>query len=51
MRWVVEHPEAARALGERARGEVRLVLSLEAAGRRMAARLAELEARSGRAAA
>src|SRR5438067_350593 len=45
MRWVVAHPEAARALGERARRDVRAVLSLEMAGRRMAAGPQGLEPR------
>jgi glycosyltransferase involved in cell wall biosynthesis len=39
MRQVFDHPEAARALGERAREEARKLLSLEAAGQRMARRL------------
>jgi glycosyltransferase involved in cell wall biosynthesis len=42
MRWVYENPDKARALGERARAETRELLSLEAAGRRMAQRLHEL---------
>jgi glycosyltransferase involved in cell wall biosynthesis len=44
MRWVVEHRAEARAMGERAGRDVRETLSLEAAGRRMARRLAELAA-------
>jgi glycosyltransferase involved in cell wall biosynthesis len=51
MRRVVAHPDEARALGERARRDVRSVLSLEAAGRRMAARVAELMADTARRAA
>jgi glycosyltransferase involved in cell wall biosynthesis len=39
MRWVYANPEEAKALGERARTETRQLLSLEAAGRRMAQRL------------
>src|SRR5438552_2197239 len=42
LRWVYEHPEAARALGARARQDVAERLSLEAAGRRMARRLEEI---------
>lgn len=42
LRWVYEHPEAARALGARARQDVAERLSLEAAGRRIAARLQEI---------
>ena len=44
LRWVYEHPEAARALGARARQDVAERLSLEAAGRRMARRLEEIRA-------
>jgi glycosyltransferase involved in cell wall biosynthesis len=39
LRWVFEHPEEARQLGARARRHAETVLSLEAAGRRMADRL------------
>jgi glycosyltransferase involved in cell wall biosynthesis len=42
MRRLYENPELGRALGARARADVRRTLSLEAAGRRMAARLDEL---------
>jgi hypothetical protein len=42
MRWLAEHPARGRAVGERARQDVRVTLSLEAAGRRMARRLEEL---------
>jgi glycosyltransferase involved in cell wall biosynthesis len=42
MRWAYENQAQARALGERAARDVRLTLSLEAAGRRMAARVEEL---------
>lgn len=44
MRWVFEHSEAARALGGRARVEAGRLLSLDAAGARMARRLEELRA-------
>src|SRR5207302_7235475 len=44
MRWVFEHPEEARALGARARAEAGHMLSLDAAGARMARRLEELRA-------
>ncbi len=39
MRWVFEHPDEARSLGERARRDVSVTLSREAAGRRMLDRL------------
>jgi glycosyltransferase involved in cell wall biosynthesis len=39
MRWVVEHPDQARALGERAREDVLRLLSPAAVGQRMAQRL------------
>jgi glycosyltransferase involved in cell wall biosynthesis len=42
MRWVVDHPDAARALADRGRGTVRQLLSLEAAGQRMTNRLASI---------
>ena len=42
MRWVFDHPEAAWALGERARRRASEVLSLDAAGRRMRRRLEEI---------
>jgi glycosyltransferase involved in cell wall biosynthesis len=42
MRWVVQHPAEARALGQRARRHVSAVLSLEAYGRRLRERLEEL---------
>jgi glycosyltransferase involved in cell wall biosynthesis len=44
MRWAYEHPAEARALGGRAREEARRVLSLDAAGRRMAERLRAIRA-------
>lgn len=50
MRRVAGSPDLARALGERARADVHRTLSLEAAGRRMAARLDELRAGAKRAA-
>jgi glycosyltransferase involved in cell wall biosynthesis len=43
MRWVYEHPEEARALGSRARVEAGAALSVEAAGRRMAQRLRDIQ--------
>jgi glycosyltransferase involved in cell wall biosynthesis len=42
MRRVYEHCDEARVLGERARDEVRRMLSLQAAGERMARRLREI---------
>ncbi len=42
MRWLVDHPAEARALGERGQRDVCETLSLEAAGQRMAHRLDEL---------
>jgi glycosyltransferase involved in cell wall biosynthesis len=42
MRWVVQYPDAARAMAERGRSMVREQLSLEAAGRRMSKRLNEI---------
>src|SRR5262249_29627249 len=42
MRRVADDPDHGRAIGERARRDVRVTLSLEAAGRRMARRLEEL---------
>ncbi len=47
MRWVVDHPDQARALGGRARVETERLLSLEAAGKRMRRRLEEIQARRG----
>ena len=44
MRSFVDDPTAARELGERGRGSVRETLSLEAAGRRMTARLEAIAA-------
>jgi GT2 family glycosyltransferase/glycosyltransferase involved in cell wall biosynthesis len=50
LRWVYEHREKARALGERARRDVEDRLSIEAAGRRIANRLAQIrDARGARA--
>src|SRR5262245_14776194 len=43
MRWLVDNPAAAAQIAERGRRDVHEVLSLEAAGRRMASRLADLE--------
>jgi glycosyltransferase involved in cell wall biosynthesis len=43
MRWVYEHPAEAAALGERGRRHVAEVLSFEVYGRRIQARLAELQ--------
>ncbi len=43
MRWVVDNPATAAQIAERGRRDVQQILSLEAAGRRMASRLAELE--------
>ncbi len=42
MRWVYEQADEAKALGERAKLSAGRVLSLEAAGRRMANRLREI---------
>jgi glycosyltransferase involved in cell wall biosynthesis len=42
MRWVFEHPAAARNLGARAKAEVSRLLSPQSAGERMARRLREL---------
>src|SRR5437773_9869253 len=39
MRWVYEHPAEAQALGRRACAEVSQLLSMPAAGQRMARRL------------
>ncbi len=47
MRWIVDHPAEARALGERARRDVRETLSLEAAGQRMTRRIEELIRQGG----
>jgi glycosyltransferase involved in cell wall biosynthesis len=44
MRWVYTHLDEARQMGARAKAELDEMLSLEAAGQRMAARLYELEA-------
>src|SRR5262249_46259940 len=44
MRWVYEHPAAARALGLRARADVSRLLSLQTAGQRMARRLEVIQA-------
>jgi glycosyltransferase involved in cell wall biosynthesis len=44
LRWVYEHPKESRALGARARAETSRLLSLEAAGRRMARRLEAIRA-------
>ncbi len=49
MRRLVESPALAHALGERGRADVHRTLSLEAAGRRMAARLDEIQAMLARA--
>jgi len=43
MGWVYEHPAEARVIGERGRSDMKSLLSVEAAGQRMAARLAEIE--------
>jgi glycosyltransferase involved in cell wall biosynthesis len=43
MRWVYENPDDAKALGIRAQREVSELLSIEAAGRRMAKRLSEID--------
>jgi GT2 family glycosyltransferase/glycosyltransferase involved in cell wall biosynthesis len=52
LRWVYEHRDDARALGERARQDVEQRLSFEAAGRRIAERLRQIRAaRAGRGAA
>jgi glycosyltransferase involved in cell wall biosynthesis len=48
MRWAADHPEEARALGARARAEAGRRLSVEAAGRRMRARLEEISRRRGK---
>jgi glycosyltransferase involved in cell wall biosynthesis len=42
LRWVFEHPAEARATGQRAQAHVARVLSLEAYGQRIRARLEEL---------
>lgn len=42
LRWVYDHPADAQALGERARQDLRRLLSFESAGARMASRLQEL---------
>src|SRR5262249_23746268 len=39
MRWVIEHPAEANALGEQARRDLRELMSLEAYGQRLAAAL------------
>ena len=44
MRRVFDRPDEARALGARAKAHVERVLSVEAAGRRMADRLRAIEA-------
>jgi glycosyltransferase involved in cell wall biosynthesis len=44
MRWVYDHQEEARVFGLQAQSETRALLSLEAAGERMAQRLRQLEA-------
>jgi glycosyltransferase involved in cell wall biosynthesis len=43
MRWMHEHRDEARALGDRARKELSELLSLKAAGQRMAQRLQEIQ--------
>jgi GT2 family glycosyltransferase/glycosyltransferase involved in cell wall biosynthesis len=51
MRWVYEHRDEARALGERAKAAAERVLSMKAAGDRLLSRLREIEAmRNGTAA-
>lgn len=47
MRWVYENQEQAISLGVRAARDVRQTLSMQAAGRRMARRIAELTAAAG----
>lgn len=47
MRWAFEHPEEAERLGSRAKQHAELVLSPEAAGRRMADRLRTILASRG----
>ena len=42
MRWVVEHPEQGRAIGQRAARDIREQLSPQACGRAMRARLERL---------
>ena len=44
MRQVYEQPDDARSLGQRAKAHAERVLSIEAAGRRMADRLRALHA-------
>ncbi|MGL4424051.1 MAG: group 1 glycosyl transferase, partial [Gemmataceae bacterium] len=50
MRWIVDHPAAARAMGTRAAVEVRETLSLTRAGERMKARLTAIQKDLSRAA-
>jgi glycosyltransferase involved in cell wall biosynthesis len=46
MRWVYDHAEEARALGQRGRADVSRLLSFRSAGERMARRLQELKGAS-----
>jgi hypothetical protein len=42
LRWVYEHQQEARLLGQKALADAEQVLSIEASGRRMLARLEEI---------